>query len=94
METEIIRDNLGNETEVITGLKKGQQLLAKTNTTTLDDFGMSGLTFRTEGFIKGKTYEVSSLYNWSGTIVAYEVDETGCSTWATPDLFELIKDLV
>lgn len=93
IKTEFIRDNSGNKREVIVGLKKGQKLLAKIGTTTLDDIGMSGLVFRTDEFIKGKTYEVLNLHNWDGTLVPYVVDETGCSTWATPDVFELITEL-
>ncbi len=92
MQTTFVYDNRNNRCEVIAGLKKGDILICTANTFTNSDLGASGIVFRTEGFIDGKTYkvdEISTSTSWRG--VGYVIDEDGCSNWATPDIFKHIS---
>ena len=92
MKTSKVKDNSGHTVIVIADLVEGQELRAKVDTTTLDDIGMSMLTFECPGFIKGEIYPVNNIYSWKGVNVAYVVDETGCCNWATPDIFEFVEE--
>ena len=81
---------MGYHVEVIKGLVEGETLLATATSYTMDDLGASGQTFRTEKFIAGNMYKVQEIAIFNYKEVAWVIDETGCSCWATPDQFGLL----
>lgn len=89
MQTGIIRDNVGNDKEVILNLKKGDILIAIGKLTLKGDIGCSGHTYDYEAFEIGKEYPVDHTYNWSGKNVSYVLDSDNCCVMATPKLFKL-----
>jgi len=89
MRTSFIYNNADERVEVISGLKKGDKLIAIGSVQSKGDIGMSGMTFNYEAFIVGKTYFVDHLTNWDGIMVAYVADEDNTLHFATPKLFEL-----
>ena len=87
----MICDNNGVRTNVISGLKKGDKLVAKKSTIGTGDIGASGLCFKYNSFIVDKIYTVDHTYYWDGVIVSYVIDEDGTSQWVTPDIFDLLE---
>lgn len=88
--TSFIFDNSQKRVEVITGLQKGDKLIAKKMAYSSGDIGMSGLTYRYEAFIPGKTYYVHHTFVWDFTKVAYVSDEDNSLHFATPEQFEVV----
>lgn len=87
MKTKTVRDNSGDVRKVLSGLKAGDKLLCiKTQRSTCGLGLFSTITYN--AFEEGKVYKVDHLYNWNGVMVAYVVDEDGCSCWATPETFK------
>lgn len=78
MKTAFIRDNSGERQEVITGLKVGDKLFCHSTERSKSGIGLWS-DQRYDSFIQGKEYKVDALYNWNGVLVAYAIDEDGCS---------------
>jgi hypothetical protein len=86
-----VTDNLGNIRKVLTGLTIGQKLMCKQTERSTTGVGLWGSPDdKYDAFEKGKIYKVSHLYMWGSVQVAYVIDEDGCSTWATPETFEVL----
>lgn len=84
--TDTIRDNSGELREVITGLKKGEELLCKKTQRSTCGMGQWSQE-RYDSFVEGRIYKVDHLYNWHGVLVAYALDEDATCCIVTPQTF-------
>lgn len=89
MKTAIIHGNDGLKYEVITGLNKGDKLLCIKTKRSTSGIGLWS-TEKYDSFEKGKTYVVDHIFNWSGVLVAYVLDEDATLEWAKPETFQLL----
>lgn len=90
MTIKTIYNNHNIKMNVISDLKKGDELIAKDSIVGKGDVGASGLCFEYNTFIIGKIYSVNRIFNWDGVRVGYVIDEDGTSRIATPEIFEVI----
>jgi hypothetical protein len=88
-----LTDNSGNKVNYIRDLKPGDKLIAKSSVKSTGDFGFSGQTYRYEAFIPGRIYIVRHVTHWDGSLVAYVSDEDGTLHFATPEVFDIYKEV-